>query len=74
MFEEYPNIMTPDEVHKALRISKGAVYKLLHSGQLKHFRIGRNIKIPKYALIELMELLCYNNGSNKVVQLPQERS
>ena len=74
MFEEYPNIMTPDEVHKALRISKGAVYTLLHSGQLKHFRIGRNIKIPKYGLIEFLEKICDNNGSNKAVQLPQERS
>lgn len=67
MFENYPDIMTPSEVRKALRVSKASVYEMIHSGQLKHFQVGRSIKIPKWGLIDFLERKCDNNGSNEAI-------
>ena len=38
-----------------LYIGRNAVYKLLNSGELKAFRVGRNWKIPKKALDEYID-------------------
>ncbi len=45
-------ILTPEDVMEYLYIGRNAVYKLLNSGELKAFRVGRNWKIPKKALDE----------------------
>lgn len=47
MLNEFGAIMTIDEVCDVLMIGRNAVYKLLNSGSLKAFRIGRVWKIPK---------------------------
>ena len=47
MFENKYDILTPEEVMKQLNIGKNAIYKLLSSGNLKAFRLGRNWKIPR---------------------------
>ena len=39
-------IITVDDLCEALSIGKNAAYKLLNSGKLKCFRLGRNWKIP----------------------------
>ena len=38
-----------------LGISKGAAYKLIHSGELEHFRIGRSIRVTDTALNKFIE-------------------
>jgi len=43
-------IMTPEEVMDYLYIGRNAVYDLLHSGEIKSFRVGRKWKIPKKEL------------------------
>ena len=48
-------IYTTHEIGAYLHISKGAVFKLLHSGELKHFRIGRSIRITESALNEFIK-------------------
>ena len=50
MFNNEYDILTPDEVMDYLVIGKNTLYKLLNSGELKGFRIGRNWKIPRKAL------------------------
>ncbi len=47
MFENKYDILTPEEVMEQLNIGKNAIYKLLSSGNLKAFRLGRNWKIPR---------------------------
>ncbi len=48
-------ILTPEDVMEYLYIGRNAVYKLLNSGELKAFRVGRNWKIPKKALDEYID-------------------
>lgn len=62
MFEQYPDILTPREVRKALRISNAEAYNIIKSGKLKHFTVGRSIKIPKYALLDFLAKMCDNNN------------
>ena len=47
MFENGYDILTTEEVMELLNIGKNAMYKLLASGNLKAFRVGRNWKIPR---------------------------
>ena len=42
------------EAQDALRIGRAGVYKLLTSGELGYFKLGKNYKIPKDALIAYM--------------------
>ena len=51
MFREYPDVMTVKQVQAALQIGRTWVYKLLDSGELDSFKIGRNIRITKENLI-----------------------
>ena len=46
-----------------LGISKGAAYKLIHSGELKYFRIGRSIRITESALNDY--ILAHSNTEGK---------
>ena len=47
MFENGYDILTTEEVMELLNIGRNAMYKLLASGDLKAFRVGRNWKIPR---------------------------
>lgn len=49
------NIMTVDELCETLLIGKNTAYKLLISGELKGFRIGRIWKIPRDSLNEYIK-------------------
>ena len=52
MFEQYPDILTVEEVCEALRMGYNAVYELLNSGKLKAYKNGRVWRITKQALIQ----------------------
>ena len=52
MFEQYPDILTVEEVCEALRMGYNAVYELLNSGKLKAYMTGRVWRIPREALKE----------------------
>ena len=54
MTDDY-EILTPEDVMDYLYIGRNAVYKLLNSGELKAFRVGRNLKIPKKAFDEYID-------------------
>lgn len=55
MLENPYDILTPEEVMEELMIGKNAVYRLLNSGELKGFRVGRNWKIPRKAVDEFID-------------------
>lgn len=42
MFEDYPDILSPEEAAEALRIGENAIYELLNHGKLKAYKNGRN--------------------------------
>ena len=43
-------VYTTADIRRILHISKGQVFKLLHSGDLDFFRIGRSIRVTESAL------------------------
>ena len=54
MFEQYPDILTVEEVCEALRMGYNAVYDLLNEGKLKAYKNGRVWRIPKESLKEFI--------------------
>lgn len=59
MFKEYPDILTPEDAAKALRISKASVYKLVRQKAIGCRHIGRKILIPKRSLIDFAQSARY---------------
>lgn len=56
MFDEYNELITIDELCEILMIGRNTAYRLLNSGKLHAFRIGRCWKIPKNSVRQLLEL------------------
>ena len=52
MFENYGDILSVEEVAKALSVSRNRIYALLQSGELKGHREGHVWKVLKIALID----------------------
>ena len=50
MFEDYPDILSPEEAAEALRIGENAIYELLNEGKLKAYKNGRTWRVPKEAV------------------------
>lgn len=51
--EQLAPYLTPKEVMALLYIGKNTVYKLLDSGELKGFRIGKQWRVPREALPQI---------------------
>jgi len=58
MYENISEILTVEEVAEMLYIGKNTVYKLLDSGELSAFRIGRVWKIPRDSIEEFILKAC----------------
>ena len=54
MFNDYPDILTVDEVCEILRIGYNAIYTNLNSGKLRAYRNGRVWRIPKQSVINFV--------------------
>lgn len=52
--ERFPALLTPLEVMDILGIGKNTVYRLLSSGELQGFRIGRGWRVTEDSLREFM--------------------
>lgn len=52
--EKLPLVLTPADVMDILGTGKNNVYRLLASGQLKGFRVGRNWRVTGEALESFM--------------------
>ena len=48
-------IMSPEEAMEALQIGRNAIYKLLASGKLKGFKVGRNWKIAHKSIEDYID-------------------
>lgn len=54
--EGLPSILTPLEVMDLLGVGKNTIYRLLNSGELQGFRIGRGWRITEESLREFMNI------------------
>ena len=62
LFEDYPDVLTVQQVRQALGIGRVGVYKLLDSGGIRCFKIGNSYKIPKTALVDYINQSCKERG------------
>lgn len=51
LLDNYPAVLSPQDLRQILRIGRAATYRLLAEGTIPSFKIGRIYKIPKSALV-----------------------
>lgn len=52
MFENYDEILTPQQLIDLLGVNKNMIYRLLNSGEIKSFKIGKQHRVTRQSLIE----------------------
>lgn len=52
--EELPLVLIIDDLMAVLNIGRNSAYKLVRSGQIKSFRIGTQIRIPRQAVADFL--------------------
>jgi excisionase family DNA binding protein len=70
MFERFPDVLTIEKLQEALSIGRTTAYRLISSGAIRHWKIGKVIKVPKPFLLDYIAGSCYNDGV--VASLPSE--
>ena len=53
--DDLPVILRVEELMPILGIGRNIAYELVRSGRLRSIRVGRQVRIPKNALIEFLE-------------------
>lgn len=48
--DHFPSLLTPLEVMDILGVGKNTVYRLLNSGELRGFRVGRSWRVSEDSL------------------------
>ena len=51
MFENYDDVVTVEQLAKMLKIGRNTAYELVRTKIIQRIRVGRNIRIPKNAII-----------------------
>lgn len=51
-----PDVLTVEEAAAVLRIGRSAAYEAARSGDLPCVRIGRSLRVPRYALEAMLGL------------------
>ena len=54
--QQMPLVLTVDEAAELLRISRTATYDAVRRGELLAVRIGRTIRVPRHAVVQLIGL------------------
>lgn len=52
ILNNYPDVLTVEEVGKVLTICNKTTYKLIKEGNIKSLKIGRTYRVPKVYLVE----------------------
>ena len=52
--DDLPMTLRVDELMPILGIGRNTAYKLVRSGKLRSIRVGRQVRIPKNALIDFL--------------------
>ncbi|MBS5334750.1 MAG: helix-turn-helix domain-containing protein [Firmicutes bacterium] len=58
--KEYPDLLTVDEMSKALGVSIKTGYQLLRENKIEHLKVGRAYKVPKAHLLSSLRLVLRN--------------
>jgi len=53
-FKELPDILTPAEVSKLLRLGRNGTYALLKAGRIRSVRVGQQIRVTKAAVRDFL--------------------
>ena len=56
VLKEYPDILTVDEMSKALGVSSKTGYQLLRDNKVEHLKVGRAYRVPKDHLLSYLRL------------------
>ena len=56
ILKEYPDILTVEDMSKALGISTKSGYKLLRNNKISSMRIGRSYRIAKVHLLSFLKV------------------
>lgn len=56
VLKEYPDILTVDEMSKALGVSSKTGYQLLRENRINHLKVGRAYRVPKAHLLAYLKL------------------
>lgn len=51
---EQIELLTVEQLCRILQIGKNTAYKLIHTGEIKGFRVGRSWKIPRDSIDEYL--------------------
>jgi len=62
IFEQYPDVVSIENIMNMLNIGKNTAYSLIRSGQIRHVKIGRKYVIPKHSVIDFLTNPCYNSS------------
>ena len=52
LFDDFPDVMTVQQIGAALHIGRNTAYNLINSKAIGHLRIGSSIRVPKVCLID----------------------
>lgn len=58
MFDNYPDVVTVDDLTKMLGIGRNTAYRLVNEGEIRSIRVGKIHKIPKRNVIEYLQAAC----------------
>ena len=56
VLKEYPDILTVDEMSKALGVSSKTGYQLLRDNKVEHLKVGRAYRVPKAHILSYLRL------------------
>lgn len=63
LFTEYPDVVNVEQMCEMLGgICDKTAYRLLKSGEIKSFIVGRHYRIPKLNMLEYLELIDKSNA------------
>ena len=54
MFEDYPDVVTIDDLQAMLHIGRNTAYKILQDDLIKTMKIGKKYIIPKASVINFV--------------------
>lgn len=54
-FDDLPLTLRVEDLMPILNIGRNTAYELVRSGQIKSIRIGKQIRIPKASIINVLE-------------------
>ena len=64
VLKEYPDILTVEEMCRALGVSTKTGYKLIRENKIECIKVGRSYRIPKAHLLAYMRVLFRASSSN----------